>query len=113
MVRAETLERFAGTFGVTGFSPKAFLPSYGLAESTLAVTFAPLDKGVEVDRVDQQHYTHTANVEPVPSRMTGKSKAGGRAAPTFHLWAKPLTGHEDEGRADQNEPLTPHNTGTP
>src|SRR3546814_2609223 len=80
MVRAETLERFAQTFGVTGFSPKAFLPSYGLAESTLAVTFAPLDKGVEDDRIDQQHYTHTGNVEPVPSRMNGKGKAGGRAA---------------------------------
>src|SRR5512138_27672 len=47
MVRAETLERFAQTFAVTGFSPTAFLPSYGLAESTLAVTFAPLHKGVE------------------------------------------------------------------
>src|SRR3546814_6323147 len=45
MVRAETLERFSQTFAVTGFSPKAFLPSYGLAESTLAVTFAPLDPG--------------------------------------------------------------------
>src|SRR5690606_9463251 len=45
MVRAETLPRFAQTFAVTGFSPKAFLPSYGLAESTLAVTFAPLDRG--------------------------------------------------------------------
>src|SRR3546814_7882745 len=68
MVRAETLERFSQTFAVTGFSPKAFLPSYGLAESTLAVTFAPLDRGVEVDRIDQDHYTHTGNVEPVLRR---------------------------------------------
>ncbi|HEY9549805.1 MAG TPA: fatty acyl-AMP ligase [Kiloniellaceae bacterium] len=111
MVRAETLERFAQTFGVTGFSPKAFLPSYGLAESTLAVTFAPLDKGVEVDRVDQQHYTHTGNVEPVPSRMNGKGKAGGRAARSFVLCGTPMPEHEVEVRSELNAPLADHHVG--
>ena len=37
-VRAETLDRFAETFGPYGFDPLAWLPSYGLAESTLGVT---------------------------------------------------------------------------
>ncbi len=37
-VRPETLERFAKRFGVCGFRPEAFLPGYGLAESTLIVT---------------------------------------------------------------------------
>lgn len=111
MVRAETLERFAGTFGVTGFSPKAFLPSYGLAESTLAVTFAPLDKGVEVDRIDQQHYTHTGNVEPVPSRMNRKGKGGGRAARSFVICGTPMPDHEVEVRSELNAPLTDHHVG--
>ena len=37
-VRAETLDRFDETFGPYGFSPLAWLPSYGLAESTLGVS---------------------------------------------------------------------------
>jgi non-ribosomal peptide synthase protein (TIGR01720 family) len=37
-VRAETLERFAETFGPCGFDARAFYPSYGLAEATLVVT---------------------------------------------------------------------------
>ncbi|HEV7785623.1 MAG TPA: fatty acyl-AMP ligase, partial [Thermoanaerobaculia bacterium] len=36
-VRAETLERFAGTFAPCGFRPEAFYPCYGLAEATLFV----------------------------------------------------------------------------
>ncbi len=36
-IRAETLERFAKAFRVSGFSKEAFYPCYGLAESTLLV----------------------------------------------------------------------------
>jgi acyl-CoA synthetase (AMP-forming)/AMP-acid ligase II len=37
-VRAETMERFARAFAVSGFRPEAFQPCYGLAEATLLVT---------------------------------------------------------------------------
>jgi fatty-acyl-CoA synthase len=119
MVRAETLERFSQTFGVTGFSPRAFLPSYGLAESTLAVTFAPLDQGVEVDRIDQEHYTHTGNVEPVSRRVNGKAngktngKSGGasRAARSFVICGAPMPGHEVEVRSEKNDCLADHQVG--
>lgn len=37
-VRAETLERFARTFGGCGFDSKAFYPCYGMAEATLILT---------------------------------------------------------------------------
>ncbi len=105
MVRAETLERFAGTFAETGFSPKAFLPSYGLAESTLAVTFAPLEKGVEVDRIDQEHFTHTGNVTPV------KTKGNSRAARSFVICGSPLPDHEVEVRSEKNDRLPDHHIG--
>src|SRR3546814_14867514 len=101
MVRAETLERFSQTFAVTGFSPKAFLPSYGLAESTLAVTFAPLDRGVEVDRIDQDHYTHTGNVEPVLRRANGKANGKNRAARSFVICGGAMPGHEVEVRSEK------------
>jgi len=111
MVRAETLERFAGTFAVTGFSPKAFLPSYGLAESTLAVAFAPLDTGVEVDRIDQEHYTHTGNVVPVNSKGKGKGNGKSGAARSFVICGAPLPGHEVEVRSEMNDRLSDHNVG--
>ena len=39
-VRAHTLDLFAATFRDQGFDPRAFLPCYGLAESTLMVSGA-------------------------------------------------------------------------
>lgn len=40
MVRAEVLEEFSAQLAPTGFRAEAFLPSYGMAESTLAISFA-------------------------------------------------------------------------
>ena len=37
-IRPSTVERFLSTFGPYGLSPRAFKPSYGLAEATVAVT---------------------------------------------------------------------------
>lgn len=52
MVRADALDQFSQTFAGAGFRKTAFVASYGLAESTLAVSFAPLDTGLNTDRVD-------------------------------------------------------------
>ncbi|MDA5193653.1 AMP-binding protein [Govanella unica] len=54
MIRPDVLERFAQTLAPTGFNEKAFVASYGLAECTLAVSFAQLGHGVEVDMVDER-----------------------------------------------------------
>jgi acyl-CoA synthetase (AMP-forming)/AMP-acid ligase II/acyl carrier protein len=43
-VRAETLDRFVQAFGPYGFRRRAFLPSYGLAESTLQATAGEADE---------------------------------------------------------------------
>ncbi|HEU4412068.1 MAG TPA: fatty acyl-AMP ligase [Polyangiaceae bacterium] len=50
-VRAETLRAFEEAFSPFGFSPKAFVASYGLAESTLAAAFSPVGQGARVDVV--------------------------------------------------------------
>ena len=52
-IRARTLLDFAERLKPAGFSPKAFLPSYGMAEATLAITFHQLGDEMKVDRVDQ------------------------------------------------------------
>lgn len=51
-IRAQTLIDFTAKFAPAGLRPTAMLPSYGMAESTLAITFHPLDQPMIVDRVD-------------------------------------------------------------
>ncbi|MEM6556706.1 MAG: fatty acyl-AMP ligase [Pseudomonadota bacterium] len=52
MVREEALRKFADTFAEHGFCETAFVPSYGLAEATVAVSFSPLHKGFLVDVIN-------------------------------------------------------------
>jgi acyl-CoA synthetase (AMP-forming)/AMP-acid ligase II len=46
-IRPETLEAFADTFARIGFKKEALLPSYGMAESSLAITFSELHEGMK------------------------------------------------------------------
>ncbi len=51
-IRPETLENFAAMMKPVGFKAEALLPSYGMAESSLAVAFQHLGGGVEAINVD-------------------------------------------------------------
>jgi fatty-acyl-CoA synthase len=53
-IRAATLKEFAQKFAPAGFRSTAFLPSYGMAESTLAITFHPVGTEMVVDVVDAE-----------------------------------------------------------
>ena len=53
MIRPNVLEIFAETFKDCGFDKRAFMPSYGLAECTLAVSFGKKLSGYEVDLVSE------------------------------------------------------------
>jgi fatty-acyl-CoA synthase len=52
MVRADVLTRFAETLAVSGFNARAFMPSYGMAEATLAVSISDVDLPIKIDTVD-------------------------------------------------------------
>jgi fatty-acyl-CoA synthase len=64
-IRPDILESFAEVFAPAGFRPQAFVASYGMAECSLAISFAPLDKGVELDRIDGQALTEKGVAVPV------------------------------------------------
>ena len=51
-IRPETLESFASSFAKVGFSKNALLPSYGMAESSLAISFTELSEGMKTLAVD-------------------------------------------------------------
>ena len=59
MVRPEPLTEFSNLFADMGFSEKAFMPSYGLAETTLAATFNPLGTGLTTHTIDMDRYERT------------------------------------------------------
>jgi fatty-acyl-CoA synthase len=54
MVQHPILQKFADAFAPHGFRPTAFVPSYGMAETTLAMSFAPLNQRYVVDEIDRE-----------------------------------------------------------
>ena len=74
MVRADILDLFADKLSVAGFQARAFLPSYGMAESTLAVTFADVDKPVRIDSVDAIQYKLSRRAVPVSASARSQGR---------------------------------------
>jgi fatty-acyl-CoA synthase len=66
-IRPETLEAFSSTFARVGFKKEALLPSYGMAESTLAIAFSPLGAGLRTLSVDGPRLWAEGVASPVPS----------------------------------------------
>ena len=54
MIRPDVMQSFVNAFAPAGFNASAFMPSYGLAEATLAVTLMPPGEGIVVDLVEEQ-----------------------------------------------------------
>jgi fatty-acyl-CoA synthase len=53
-IHAPTLRSFAERLAPAGFRAEAFMPSYGLAESTLAVSLYPREAPPRTDRIDAE-----------------------------------------------------------
>ena len=85
MIRPDTLRSFAEKFAPAGFDARAFLPCYGLAESTLAVTFSQVGKGFESIQVDAGTL--------VDKKMAVRLQVEGRKSSEFVNCGRPLPGH--------------------
>ncbi|HWT11216.1 MAG TPA: fatty acyl-AMP ligase [Allosphingosinicella sp.] len=53
MIRPDVMQAFVDAFHQAGFSARSFLPSYGLAEATLAVSLMPPGEGIVVEMVEE------------------------------------------------------------
>ncbi|MBQ1498709.1 MAG: fatty acyl-AMP ligase [Sphingomonas sp.] len=53
MIRPDVMQSFVDAFADAGFKATAFLPSYGLAEATLAVSIMPPGEGIMVELVEE------------------------------------------------------------
>lgn len=69
MIRPDVMQQFVDAFAEAGFSPKAFLPSYGLAEATLAVTIMPPGEGIMVELVEETELSGGHAAEDRPQRF--------------------------------------------
>ncbi|HXJ92704.1 MAG TPA: AMP-binding protein [Terriglobia bacterium] len=112
-VLPETLARFAERFRPFGFRPEAYVPCYGLAESSVALTFPPIDRPPRIDVIKRDLYAREGRAVPVLESTAGSngdaadaSRHGNPDANVLRFVANgtPLPGHEvllrdDEGRA--------------
>jgi fatty-acyl-CoA synthase len=95
MIRPETLRNFAEKFAPAGFNASAFLPCYGLAESTLAVTFSKIGEGFKSLQIDAAML--------VERKMAVRLQAEGRKFNEFVNCGRAIPGHtvkiiDDEGQ---------------
>lgn len=109
-IRADSLLRFASTLGPSGFKQEAFLACYGMAECSLAISFAPLSQGLDVDRVDGDWLSNEK--EALPIIATLQSDDDSTRCSSFVNCGVPLPGYEVEIRDSHGSPLGARKSGT-
>jgi fatty-acyl-CoA synthase len=68
MIRPDVMQGFVNAFADAGFQASAFLPSYGLAEATLAVTIMPPGEGIQVELVEEERLSGSPRDLSRPAR---------------------------------------------
>ncbi len=68
MIRPDVMQAFVDAFADAGFQATAFLPSYGLAEATLAVSLMPPGEGIRVELVEETELSGMHHGEDRPQR---------------------------------------------
>ena len=106
MIRPETLVRFAQVLEPAGFDEKAFLACYGMAECSLAISFAPLSEPYSVDWIDGEQLAREGEALPVESPENAGHASG------FVNCGQPLPEYEIEIRDDEGNALADRHIGT-
>ena len=85
-VLPDTLSRFAERFRCYGFRPESYVPCYGLAESSVALTFPPINRGPRIDVITREDFKVEGRAVP--------ARPGATAVLRFVANGRPLPGHE-------------------
>lgn len=97
MIRPHVLRRFADRFRPHGFDLDRYVASYGMAEATLALSFAPLGEGLKTETVDLD-VLERENRAAAPTSETTRERE-------FVLCGPALPGHEIECRSPDGTAL--------
>ncbi len=100
MIRPDVMQGFVNAFAEAGFKASAFLPSYGLAEATLAVTIMPPGEGIRVELVEEERLSGTPRDLSRPARYRAIVNCG-KAVKDMAL----------EIRGEHGEALSDHHIG--
>ncbi|MFD1612491.1 fatty acyl-AMP ligase [Sphingomonas tabacisoli] len=76
MIRPDVMQAFVDAFADAGFDAHAFLPSYGLAEATLAVTIMPPGEGIQVELVEETELSGSKAANDGPQRFRAVVNCG-------------------------------------
>ena len=106
MIRADVLHSFAEALAPSGFREDAFLPCYGMAECSLAISFSPLDEPVREDLIDNVHLSNANEALPV-SDLSDPARVR-----SFVNCGIPLPDYEVEIRDENGKPLPERCAGT-
>jgi fatty-acyl-CoA synthase len=107
-IRAEPLLKFAEFLEPCGFNKEAFCACYGMAECSLAVSFAPLNQGLDIDTVDGDNLSEHRQALPAESDTNNGSSRSSR----FVNCGKPLQDYEVEVRDSNGGKLPERSVGT-
>ena len=91
-VLPETLARFERRFRPYGFNAEGFIPCYGLAESSVALTFPPLRRQPLIDTIDRARFERDGRAEPPAGGEPHDDHEGKQVR--FVANGMPLPGHE-------------------
>jgi fatty-acyl-CoA synthase len=100
--------QFADLLAPAGFHKNALVASYGMAECSLAVSFAPLDQGITVDRVDAESLAENQHAVRIEA---GFEKDSARIKP-FVICGEALPGYDIEVRDESGCSLPDRQCGT-
>ncbi|HET9178440.1 MAG TPA: AMP-binding protein [Terriglobia bacterium] len=86
-VLPDTLERFEQRFKPYGFRAESFVPCYGLAESSVALAFPPLDRRPVIDRIRRDVFEAEGKAVPAEAEDSSALRfvANGRALPEHEI----------------------------
>lgn len=98
-IHPEPLEKFAQLLKPNGFNPQAWVPCYGMAECTLAITFAPLGAGLELDVVEKEAMSSAGIASALPLDQRGGDKTlvfvdCGELLPSYSMQIRDERGNE-------------------
>ncbi|WP_337287530.1 fatty acyl-AMP ligase [Candidatus Methylomirabilis sp.] len=109
-IRSDVLEEFATAFAPSGFKPGAFLACYGMAEASLAISFASLGEGITTDQVEQTPLSERGVAIPLNGHRCG-SEADWTNASRFVNCGAALPGIQVEARDEQGQVLPDRHAG--
>lgn len=102
-INPETLRRFSKKFAPYGFREESFLPVYGLAESSVALCFPPLNRKPKVDKIKRDIFENEHRAVSVSNEKEPFIE--------FVACGSPLEGHDLRIVNQFNQPLPDREVG--